>query len=266
MDGSSLGAPSGVAVGHFSGPDALFRVVYYGEALRAMTEHVSDSLITGACGPMLELLDGAFDRFSEAKESFSPEEFTLYVLSLMLNLCEDAEEARQFRIGAARYIVRSAPVLPEGYGPIVEDARKMLRTADGDMPAVEGPAAPPEPEDGRTSAAAPVPQAGATVTATLPLPREITRPEAPAPIVPRMAAGPAPARAVPPRRPDAVRPAPDRQAPARIGTPRSGVMMARIMIAVLFAVIAILVMVYEVNLTDRRGGPDAAEIEFRSLG
>ncbi|MDG4647457.1 hypothetical protein P6F26_03290 [Roseibacterium sp. SDUM158017] len=160
MDGSSISEPEGLAFGPFSGPDALFRIVYYGEALRAMTEHVSDTLITGPCAPMLSLLDDAFDRFSEAKDSFGAEEFTLYVMSLMLNLCEDEDEARQFRIGAAQYIVKSSPTLPADYASIVSEARRMLRaherTERAAMPAPAPtrpatPTAPPRVAERRTA-------------------------------------------------------------------------------------------------------------------
>jgi hypothetical protein len=50
MDGSAVVIPSAKPPAGLAREDALFRIVYYGEALRAMTEHVSDSLISGpAC-------------------------------------------------------------------------------------------------------------------------------------------------------------------------------------------------------------------------
>jgi hypothetical protein len=137
MDGSSITRPVGLGSAVGVRQDTLFRIVYYGEALRAMTEHVSDSLISGSCEPMIDELDDAFDRMSEARPSFSPEEFTLFVMSRMLGLCEDAEEARHFRLGAARYIVKSAQALPDDYAPIVEDARRMLDEQDKPAIAVE---------------------------------------------------------------------------------------------------------------------------------
>jgi len=130
MDGSSLAIPSATPPGGLARDDALFRIVYYGEALRAMTEHVSDKLISGACGPMIDMLDDAFDRMSETRDSFGPEEFTLFVMSKMLGLCEDVDEARQFQIGAARYILKSSEALPDAYSSVVNDARQMINSTD----------------------------------------------------------------------------------------------------------------------------------------
>ncbi|GEM_PF-2767980 len=128
MDGSSsVVIPSASVPGGLAREDALFRIVYYGEALRAMTEHVSDALISGPCVPMIDLLDEAFDRMSETRDSFGPEEFTLFVMSKMLGLCDDVDEARQFQIGAAKYILKSAESLPDDYQPVVDDARQMLQ-------------------------------------------------------------------------------------------------------------------------------------------
>ncbi|MCU4653135.1 hypothetical protein N8I71_09845 [Roseibacterium sp. SDUM158016] len=137
MDGSNITKRASVGLPWATRDDALFRIVYFGEALRAMTEHVSDALISGPCEPMIDVLDDAFDRMSEVRPSFSPEEFTLYVMSRMLGLCEDDEEARQFRIGAAQYIVKSAKALPEDYAVIVEDAERMLADNDVDENAAQ---------------------------------------------------------------------------------------------------------------------------------
>jgi len=128
MDGSSsVVIPSASVPGGLAREDALFRIVYYGEALRAMTEHVSDTLISGPCVPMIGLLDEAFDRMSETRDNFGPEEFTLFVMSKMLGLCDDVDEARLFQIGAAKYILKSAEALPDAYRPVIDDARQMLR-------------------------------------------------------------------------------------------------------------------------------------------
>jgi hypothetical protein len=81
MDGSTIVIPSAAAPSGLAREDALFRIVYYGEALRAITEHVNDTLISGPCGPMIEMLDDAFDTMSETRDTFGPEEFTLFVMS-----------------------------------------------------------------------------------------------------------------------------------------------------------------------------------------
>jgi oligoendopeptidase F len=57
MDGSTIVIPSATRPSGLMREDALFRIVYYGEALRAITEHVNDTLISGACGPMIEMLE-----------------------------------------------------------------------------------------------------------------------------------------------------------------------------------------------------------------
>ena len=45
---------------------------------------------------------------SDTRDNFGPEEFTLFVMSKMLGLCDDVDEARLFQIGAAKYILKSA--------------------------------------------------------------------------------------------------------------------------------------------------------------
>jgi hypothetical protein len=70
MDGSAVVIPSAKPPAGLAREDALFRIVYYGEALRAMTEHVSDSLISGPCVPMIEMLDEAFDTLSRQARQF----------------------------------------------------------------------------------------------------------------------------------------------------------------------------------------------------
>jgi hypothetical protein len=182
MDGSAVVIPSAKPPAGLAREDALFRIVYYGEALRAMTEHVSDSLISGQCAPMIEMLDEAFDTLSDKRDSFGPEEFTLFVMSKMLGMCDDADEARQFQVGAAQYILKSADALPDTYKPVVEDAQQMLRRsalAHVDKEVV--PEAPQTPE-----ARTPEPQTA--------VPRA-PEAETPAPVVPALAA---PAVAAPP--------------------------------------------------------------------
>ncbi len=172
MDGSAVVIPTATPPGGLAREDALFRIVYYGEALRAMTEHVSDSLISGPCVPMIEMLDEAFDRMSETRDSFGPEEFTLFVMSKMLGLCDDVDEARQFQVGAAQYILKSADALPEAYCAVVDDARQMLRRSELTRPdaqdeenaAPERPAAEPA-EASAESAPPPSPAARKTFPA-----------------------------------------------------------------------------------------------------
>lgn len=173
MDGTQLIAQDTPLPGGLARPDALKRIVFYGEALRAMTDHVSDALITSPCVPMIDMLDDAYDRMSETRPGFTPEEYTLYVMSQMLGLCEDADEKRQFQIGAAQYIVKAAGTLPEAYGPIVADARLLLRKSGIDTATAEA-ASPPQPQR-RPAAALP--------SATRPAASEPEQVAAPAPVV-----------------------------------------------------------------------------------
>jgi hypothetical protein len=121
--------------------DTLSRIICYGEALRAVTDHVSDQLITGPYEPMIDLLDDAYDRFSKSRVTYSPEEFSIFLMSLLLDLCEDEAEASKLKHGAARYILKSAPILPDEYAGIIEGARRILpneeaaHRVEGDAPA-----------------------------------------------------------------------------------------------------------------------------------
>jgi hypothetical protein len=162
MDGSAVVIPSAKPPAGLARENALFRIVYYGEALRAMTEHVSDSLISGQCAPMIEMLDDSFDTLSDKRDSFGPEEFTLFVMSKMLGMCDDAAEARQFQVGAAQYILKSADALPGTYKPVIDDAREMLKRSelsrDSDDALQDKPDSPepemPEPQMPSTAAPA----------------------------------------------------------------------------------------------------------------
>jgi hypothetical protein len=149
MDGSTIVIPSATRPSGLMREDALFRIVYFGEALRAITEHVNDTLISGACGPMIEMLDDAFDRMSETRDTFGPEEFTLFVMSRMLSRCETPDAAREFQVGAASYILKSADALPDAYKPVILDARRMLgKPTDPEAPAqVTSAEAPDAPAD-----------------------------------------------------------------------------------------------------------------------
>jgi hypothetical protein len=46
-------------------------------------------------------------------------------MSKMLGMCDDADEARQFQVGAAQYILKSADALPDTYKPVVDDAQQI---------------------------------------------------------------------------------------------------------------------------------------------
>lgn len=128
MDGSHT------VLGHLLGSDGLpysptlSRIICYGEALRAVNDHVSDQIITGPYEPMIDLLDDAYDRFARSRVTYAPEEFAIFVMSLLLDLCKDEQEASKLRLGAARYILRSAPILPDDYAAIIESARRIYRT------------------------------------------------------------------------------------------------------------------------------------------
>jgi hypothetical protein len=205
MDGSTVVIPTAKPPAGLAREDALFRIVYYGEALRAMTEHVSDTLISGPCVPMIEMLDEAFDRMSQTRDSFGPEEFTLFVMSKMLGLCDDVDEARQFQVGAAQYILKSADSLPEAYQAVIDDARQMLRRSEPLGVTAEPAASPPQAEEATD-------EQGARIAEPAPSRPAATDDAAPADHV--TAAAPAPRPPAPPAR--AV-------APARDATPYSRV-------------------------------------------
>jgi hypothetical protein len=127
MDGAGHAEAYDLGRRHADAPDGLIRIIHYGTALQAMSEHVDKRLISGPPGPMLDLLDHAYDRFATAPGAMRTEEFTLFVMSLMLSLCDDPDEERRLRIGAARYMVTVASRLPEKYTPIIDGARRLLR-------------------------------------------------------------------------------------------------------------------------------------------
>jgi len=109
----------------------LLRTIYFGEALRAVQTYVSDSLLSGASEPMIDLLGEAFERLLRSRSGFTPEEFTTYYMSMLLDLCEDAEEASRLRLGAMRYLLASEPALPTEFSSVIEDARRWLLAESG---------------------------------------------------------------------------------------------------------------------------------------
>lgn len=148
------------------GPDAISRIISFGHALRTISEYLSEEFFEGAPEPTLAMMHGAYDRLAARRPDFTPEEFTLLVMSTLLGRCTDPVEAKRFRRGAAAYILRAAPKLPDDYAPIIDDARRMM--------ARERRTEPPVPD--------PVAAASAIVVAPEPAARPAPRPEpSPAP-------------------------------------------------------------------------------------
>jgi hypothetical protein len=108
----------------------LIRTIYFGEALRAIQTYVSETLLSGPSEPMLDLLGEAFERLRNARSEFTPEEFTTYYMSMLLDLCQDADETRRLKSGAMHYMLASAAALPPDFSSLVEEARRLL-VADG---------------------------------------------------------------------------------------------------------------------------------------
>lgn len=126
MDGSRTVLGNRVELEAIPYSNSSLRIICYGEALRALADHVSNQFLTGPYAPMVNLLEDAYDRFTKSRVTCAPEEFTIFVMSLLLDLCEDAEEAMALRQGAARYILKVAPNLPDDYAGIITSARKLL--------------------------------------------------------------------------------------------------------------------------------------------
>lgn len=127
MGSTGMAEQDGTDVAEALGPDALLKLVHFGEALSALTEHVGDRFLSGPPEPILSVLETAYAHLGEVRVSFPPEEFTLLVMSRLLADCTDTDEAKAFQRGAVRYIARSASRLPPDYASIVEDARRMMR-------------------------------------------------------------------------------------------------------------------------------------------
>lgn len=144
----------------------LFRTIAYGEALRAAATYLSSKLLEPPTAPTLDLLDDAYERMTRRRSTFSPEDFGLYVLSLILELAEaEAEEdAQRVRIGAARYLLDVTPCLAPDLQALAADARRILAEA-GPEARPDGPLrhlvclsdAPPPTLERRPPAALPAP-------------------------------------------------------------------------------------------------------------
>ncbi|MBF9031725.1 hypothetical protein HKCCE3408_15090 [Rhodobacterales bacterium HKCCE3408] len=126
MDGATSALPGLPADSGVLSDNGLIRLLYFGEALEALSDLVSDDLLYGPSEPMIALMADAFDRMALERPDFSKTEFTLYVMSILLGLCEDPEEAKNMKIGAAKYMLAAARKLPSEYSPMMGDARKFL--------------------------------------------------------------------------------------------------------------------------------------------
>ncbi len=104
----------------------LMRIIVYGEALRAVATYLSTQLIAPPYGATLDLLDDAYARMARQRGAFSPEDFGVYVMSLMLEFAEDEEDVRQVRAGAARYVLDVKSRLAPDLQMLAEDARATL--------------------------------------------------------------------------------------------------------------------------------------------
>ncbi|WP_172292523.1 hypothetical protein [Pseudoruegeria sp. HB172150] len=103
------------------------KIIYYGEALRTVSPCFGETPMAGPDRPTVAWLEETYDRLQADRPDATPEEFTLYFMSVVLGRIEDAEAARRVRLDSMRYIVRSAAVLPPDYAPIIRDARKRLK-------------------------------------------------------------------------------------------------------------------------------------------
>ena len=104
----------------------LMRIVVYGEALRALAAYLDPDLIAPPHGPTLDLLDDAYAQMARQRSRFSPEDFGVFVMSILLEFVEDEEDMRRLRIGAARYMLDVMPRLAPDLQGLAEDARELL--------------------------------------------------------------------------------------------------------------------------------------------
>jgi len=104
----------------------LMRIIVYGEALRAVATYLGTQLIAPPYGATLDLLDDAYARMARQRGQFSPEDFGVYVMSLMLEFAEDEEDVRQVRLGAARYVLDVKERLAPDLQMLADDARETL--------------------------------------------------------------------------------------------------------------------------------------------
>lgn len=105
------------------------RAVAFGEALRAIGAHVGSDMVSPPSPQLLEVLEAAYRELGSALKNFTPQDFTLYAMSLLLMDLNDEEQIARLKRGAARYLLKEGSHLSSELRDLVSDLRASLRSA-----------------------------------------------------------------------------------------------------------------------------------------
>lgn len=76
----------------------------YLEAVRAVSLYCEPHLTPPPKEELLDLLDAAYDHMCAERGTFSPEDYSVYFLSVLFQCCDDEKEFSAIKAGARRYM------------------------------------------------------------------------------------------------------------------------------------------------------------------
>ncbi len=112
------------------------RAACFGEALHAISTHVGEDMVSPPDQAILGPLEVAYRKMKTVWGDFSPQDFTLYAMSLLLAQLEDKDEIRRFRRGAAKYLLETKSQIAPEFQKLTLNAEVLLKSM---------PAAPKSP-------------------------------------------------------------------------------------------------------------------------
>ncbi|WP_317055901.1 hypothetical protein [Roseovarius rhodophyticola] len=112
------------------------RAACFGEALHAISTHVGEDMVSPPDQAILRPLEVAYRKMKTVWGDFSPQDFTLYAMSLLLAQLEDKDEIRRFRRGAAKYLLETKSQIAPEFQKLTLNAEILLKSM---------PAAPKSP-------------------------------------------------------------------------------------------------------------------------
>jgi len=110
--------------------DAISRQhICEGAALRAVADYSGLDFATPPSPAVLSLIDAAYEHLVSIRPWATPQDFTVYIFSLLRECCVDMQEEDELKIAAAHYIVDNVDYLSADFAELEPGARNLLAQA-----------------------------------------------------------------------------------------------------------------------------------------
>ena len=110
----------------------------FGEALLAISRFSDLDFASPPSEHILELLDAAYTHMSQVRPNFTPEDFSLYVFSLLLECCQSDDERSKLKLAASKYLIGKSSRLSADFRALADHASSVVaRAASGQTGANE---------------------------------------------------------------------------------------------------------------------------------